>query len=214
MKPAESDKFRMEYDKAELLDSGLKPHPMAMFKMWFDEAVKSEFLPDAMTLATVSPEGTPHARILLLKGFDDEGFTFFSNKKSQKGMDLKVRPHATIMFWWAKAQRQVRIEGPVADVSDKEADEYFASRPRGSQLSAWASEQSEPIASREILEKRVLELEHRFEGGPIPRPPYWGGYRLLANTVEFWQGRPGRLHDRFRYHQLPDDEWAVERLCP
>lgn len=214
MKRAESDKLRVEYDKYELLEAHLEADPISMFRQWFKQAIEHEHLPDAMTVATVSPEGTPHARILLLKELDEEGFTFFTNKKSQKGLDLKVRPHATLMFWWPKGQRQVRIEGPVVDVSDSEADAYFESRPRGSQLSAWASEQSEPVASREILEKRMLELEHRFEGGPIPRPPYWGGYRLIPNTVEFWQGRPSRLHDRFRYHQLPDNEWSTERLCP
>jgi pyridoxamine 5'-phosphate oxidase len=169
--------------------------------------------PNAMTLATATPEGLPSARIVLLKGFDERGFTFFSNYDSRKGRELAENPTAALVFFWVQLERQVRIEGQVERVTDQESDAYHASRPRGSQLGAWTSWQSEVIAGREVLEERLHEFTERFGEGPVPRPPHWGGYRLVPEVIEFWQSRPNRLHDRLRYRKTAGG-WIIERLSP
>jgi pyridoxamine 5'-phosphate oxidase len=166
-----------------------------------------------VVLATASAQGTPSARMVLLRGADARGFAFFTNFNSRKGRELTVNPHAALCFHWATLDEQIRIEGPVERLPDSESDAYFASRPRGSQLGAWASDQSQPLPSRETLEERYREVERRFDDGPVPRPPFWGGFRLVPNRMEFWYGRPDRLHDRVVY--VRDGElWRIERLYP
>ncbi|MCC7436930.1 MAG: pyridoxamine 5'-phosphate oxidase [Armatimonadetes bacterium] len=211
--PSLSD-IRQEYTAAGLTETELDPNPFAQFAQWFRQAVESEVPePTGMTLATVNDAGQPSVRVVLLKGFDEQGFVFFTNYEGKKAGDLAANPHAGINFWWSQLQRQVRIEGTVEKVADAESDEYFASRPLGSRIGAWASEQSRVISGREELEARVHEIEARFADGKIPRPPFWGGYRLRPTMIEFWQGRPSRLHDRLRYRLL-EGEWAIERLSP
>ncbi|MEL6614824.1 MAG: pyridoxamine 5'-phosphate oxidase, partial [Bacteroidota bacterium] len=167
----------------------------------------------AMTLATVSASGEPSARIVLLKGADARGFAFYTNLESRKSQEVQATGRASLVFWWDPLQRQVRIEGPVEPVPAPEADAYYASRPRGSRLGAWASPQSEVINSRDVLDDRLAGAEARFEGQDVPRPDFWGGWRVLPERVEFWQGRPSRLHDRFRYAR-DGDGWRVDRLAP
>ena len=182
--------------------------------MWFAEAQELEQpLPEGMILATVGADGRPSQRTVLLKQFDQRGFSFFTNYHSRKARELETNSQAALLFWWRNLQRQVRIEGPVTLVDPVESDEYFATRPRGSQLSAWASAQSEVIASREVLTRRMEELEKEYEGQPVPRPPHWGGYCLTPDRIEFWQGQLDRLHDRFLYRRETGG-WKVERLAP
>ena len=171
--------------------------------------------PNAMTLATATPEGSPSARIVLLKAFDERGFVFFTDYRSRKGAELEANPRAALVFYWAELERQVRIEGEVSIVAPAESDAYYASRPRPSRVGAWASPQSRVIPDRGWLEREYNAVQQRFAGDPdsIPRPPHWGGYRLLPSTFEFWQGRQSRLHDRIRY-RLEDASWRVERLAP
>jgi pyridoxamine 5'-phosphate oxidase len=189
--------------------------PFQQFELWFNQALAANLLePNAMTLATVTSEGKPDARIVLLKGFDDRGFVFYTNYRSQKGRELAANPHAALVFLWGDLERQVRVVGRVEKATDLEADTYFQSRPLGSQLGAWASTQSEVIASRGVLEARMTALETEYAGREIPRPEYWGGFRVLPTEIEFWQGRPSRLHDRLRYQLQDSGDWVIDRLAP
>lgn len=189
--------------------------PLEQFQRWLDAALAAEMHePSAMTLATSNREGHPSARVVLLRGFDARGFTFFTHYESRKGDELADNPRAALVFYWAELERQVRIEGRIEQVTPPESDAYFQTRPRGSQLSAWAAHQSDVVPHRAALERRVAELETQYRDQPVPRPPYWGGYRLAPTVIEFWQGRLNRLHDRLRYRRLDDGSWRRERLAP
>lgn len=208
--------MRRNYAREGLTEAQSPEEPFALFHRWFNEAVETEQAPveaNAMTLATVDADGRPHCRVLLLKGLDVQGFTFFSNYESAKGQQLNARPFAAMTFFWPTLERQVRIEGRVAKVSHKESDAYFQVRPLGSRLGAWASPQSRVIADREALEGLLKATEARFMDAQPDCPDYWGGYRLVPDRIEFWQGRPSRLHDRLNY-RLVEDEWQRERLAP
>ncbi|MEP7180610.1 MAG: pyridoxamine 5'-phosphate oxidase [Betaproteobacteria bacterium] len=211
--------LRIDYMRETLDETDVAPDPFRQFEHWFDEAVKAQVPePNAMTLATVGNDGGPSARVVLLKSFDGRGFVFFTNYLSRKGGELAAHAGAALLFFWAELERQVRIEGTVCKVPEGESNEYFASRPRASRLGAWASPQSEPVASRAVLEARFAEAERRFRdaGDHVPRPPHWGGYLLVPQTLEFWQGRRSRMHDRVRYHRDPAHPaaWAIDRLAP
>ena len=189
--------------------------PVPVFEQWFAEAQRLPTPnPNAMTLATIDADGAPSARIVLLRGFSREGARFFTNRNSRKGRALAANARAALLFHWDLLDRQVRIEGRVSLASDAESDEYFAQRPVDSRVNAWASDQSEPVASRAELERRAAELTARFAGGDVPRPPHWGGYRVSLDRVEFWQGDKYRLHDRIMYTRRADGSYAVTRLCP
>jgi pyridoxamine 5'-phosphate oxidase len=208
--------LRTDYMREALDEAEVASAPFAQFERWFDEAVSAAVPePNAMTLATVDGAGRPTARVVLLKGFDERGFVFFTNYASRKGAELAAHPDAALNFFWPELERQVRIEGTVAKVSDADSADYFASRPRLSQIGAWASPQSEPIADRRSLESRFAAAEQRFRD-EVPRPAHWGGYRLRPVMLEFWQGRPSRLHDRIRYRRSPADpgRWDIDRLAP
>jgi pyridoxamine 5'-phosphate oxidase len=209
------DEVRKDYRLFNLREEDLDPDPIRQFHVWFDQAVLSE-VPEvnAMALATATPEGRPSVRIVLLRGIDDRGFTFFTNYESRKACELESNPYASVVFFWQGMERQVRIEGQVERVSAEESDRYFHGRPASSRIGAWASPQSQVISSREVLEAQVRELEIQFPDGSIPRPPNWGGYRLVPDSIEFWQGRPSRLHDRLRYTRQAQGGWLVERLAP
>ena len=206
--------LRRTYVLGSLNESEVAADPMAQFKRWFDEAVTAKLPePNAMTLATVGADGQPSARIVLLKGIDEKGFTFFTNYESRKGLDLAANPRAALLFHWVQLERQVRVEGRVEKVDDGESDAYYASRPLGSRLGAWASEQSREVAGRDVLEQRESEYRAKFGENP-PRPAHWGGYRLVPTALEFWQGRPSRLHDRIAYRLDATDGWKIVRLSP
>ncbi len=208
--------LRREYARAELTRDHVVDDPLEQFQAWFDEAQEAEVTePNAMTLATAAPDGTPSARIVLLKGVDERGFRFFTNYDSRKGTELDQNPHASLVFWWPPLERQVRIEGTVERLPDDESTEYFRSRPRGSQFGAWASPQSRVVESREVLEDNLAEVKASYEDETVPRPAHWGGYVVRPTQIEFWQGRPNRLHDRLRYRR-PEGEadWTLERLAP
>jgi pyridoxamine 5'-phosphate oxidase len=206
--------LRKNYTQAGLLETDLACDPFQQFKLWFEQAVAANLLePNAMTLATVTAEGKPSARIVLLKGFDECGFVFYTNYNSQKGRELQQCPYAALVFQWGDLERQVRIEGKVELVPIEEATAYFHSRPASSQLGAWASAQSTVIDDRSILETRLQQLEAEYVDREIPKPPHWGGFRVVPTEIEFWQGRPSRLHDRLRY-QLVDGVWKIDRLAP
>ena len=207
--------LRQNYTQAGLLESEAATDPFEQFQRWLGEAIAAGLNePNAMTLATVTPDGKPDARIVLLKAFDPRGFSFFTNYDSAKGKQLNITPWAALVFLWGELERQVRIEGQVEPVSAQESDEYFQVRPWASQLGAWASNQSQAIASREVLEERFLRLKDEYLEGKVPRPPNWGGFRVIPRTIEFWQGRPSRLHDRLRYRVQEDGQWLRERLAP
>lgn len=205
-----------QFGLKELREKELDKDPFRQFEKWYEEAAAGSGLryPDAFALATVSEDLKPSLRMLLLKGLDERGFVFYTNSESRKGDELSGNPNAAMCFWWERVERQVRIEGTVEMLPGSDADAYFASRPRGSQIGAWASEQSRVIPDRGYLEERYRALEAEYEGSDIPRPPYWNGYRLIPSSIEFWQGRPDRLHDRIRYTKLPSGEWLIERLAP
>jgi len=191
-----------------------KADPIAQFGIWFHEAVEAEpNNPNAMTLATVSADGRPSARMVLLKDHDAQGFVFYTNFNSQKGQELLANPNASLCFHWKSLGKQVRIEGPAGRVPDSEADAYYASRPRGSRIGAWASEQSQPVASRDVLEARVADLTAKFGADSIPRPPHWSGFRVVPDRIEFWTDRPDRLHDRQVFVRTADG-WSEQRLQP
>jgi pyridoxamine 5'-phosphate oxidase len=206
--------LRLSYTKAGLLESDAHADPIEQFRLWFGQALNAGIEePNAVALATTGRDGTPDARMVLLKGFDSSGFVFYTNFRSRKAVELEQNPRATLLFYWPDLERQVRISGTAARISDEESDVYFASRPRGHQIGAWASNQSEEIRSREDLERHAEEIAARFDDSDVPRPPHWGGYRVVADAVEFWQGRPNRLHDRLEYHRTTDG-WIVRRLSP
>jgi pyridoxamine 5'-phosphate oxidase len=205
--------LRREYTSAGLREQDCDPSPVRQFAKWFQDALAANLPdPNAMTLATCPPGGRPSARIVLLKGVDERGFSFFTNYLSRKGQELEANPLASLVFFWPDIERQVRVEGKVEKVTPNESDEYHQTRPRGNQLGAWCSEQSEVVAGREVLETRLRELERKYPA-EVPRPPHWGGYRLAPDMIEFWQGRPNRLHDRIRY-RLAHGSWIMERLSP
>ncbi len=211
--------LRTDYMRETLDERDVAPDPLRQFEHWFDEAVKAQVPePNAMALATADADGRPSARVVLLKGYDERGFVFFTNYASRKGRDLAARPRAAMLFFWPELERQVRIEGAVARIDEVESTAYFASRPRPARLGAWASPQSEPIAGRGVLETRfaAVEAQYRGVGDAIPRPPHWGGYRLAPDELEFWQGRPSRLHDRIRYQRSATHPalWTIDRLAP
>ncbi|PKD42807.1 pyridoxamine 5'-phosphate oxidase [Rhodohalobacter barkolensis] len=206
--------LRKQYKKGGLVDLDLPDNPIELFRKWFEEAVESEVVePNAMALATVTGAETPNVRMVLLKGLDEYSISFFTNYESQKAKELNAYPVAACTIWWAELERQVRFSGKVEKLTAAESEDYFRSRPKESQIGAWASDQSKPIADRTELEARFKEIEEKFEGGEIPRPDYWGGYKIILETIEFWQGRPRRLHDRILYQQS-SGKWNRQRLAP
>jgi pyridoxamine 5'-phosphate oxidase len=198
----------------DLQEGDVHPDPILQFGRWYEEALNANLVePTAMTLATANREGIPSARMVLLKGYDDRGFVFFTNYESAKARDLGDNPNAALVFWWGALERQIRIVGPVTRVSKEESDAYFESRPIGSRLGAIASRQSTVLTNREDLERQVQELARQYPDGTIPRPEHWGGFRITPSVIEFWQGRPDRLHDRLRYTKSATN-WKIDRLSP
>jgi pyridoxamine 5'-phosphate oxidase len=207
--------LRLEYAAQVLLEKEVAAHPVTQFKSWWQQVINSKITePNAMTLATASSDGVPSARIVLLKDFDTNGFVFFTNYNSYKGLQLEENPKACLVFFWKELERQVRIVGLVSKLAEEESDAYFQSRPEGSRLGAWTSPQSQVIESREWLDLQYQETVKEKGGKEIQRPPHWGGYIVKPVVMEFWQGRPSRLHDRLQYSLLENGEWKIERLAP
>ncbi len=230
--------LRREYTLTSLRRADLDPDPIKQFEKWFAQVAgarisgrlrrlciniyKSVFMGqasapvdiNAMTLATADREGRPSARIVLLKGVDSRGFVFFTNYDSRKGFELAENPRAALVFYWPDQERQVCVAGDVARITEAESEAYFRSRPRGSRIAAWASRQSEVLSDRAALEAKWKEIENKYPGEEVPKPPFWGGYVLTPTRIEFWQGRPSRMHDRFRYTKQADNTWKIERLSP
>ena len=205
---------RTQYESAGLRRADLDADPVRQWRRWYDEAEEAGVTePNAMTLSTIGADGGPDSRIVLARGFDDRGVTFYSNRDSAKGGQLAGRAQVSLVFAWLDLHRQVRIRGTASELPDEESDAYFASRPRGSQEGAWASPQSTPIASRDELERLAAQAASRFSGADVPRPPWWGGWIVSPQSFEFWQGRPNRLHDRLRYERR-DGDWTIVRLAP
>jgi len=206
--------LRKDYTLAGLRRAELDTDPIRQFQKWFQQALDAGLLePSAMTLATADQKGRPSARIVLLKGVDERGFLFFTNYESRKGRELAANPNAALVFHWAALERQVRVRGTVGRISREASEKYFVARPRGHQLSAWVSTQSEVISNRAVLEKRLEDFEQKYPDA-VPLPPFWGGYALLPVEIEFWQGRLNRLHDRFCYTKQAEGAWLSERLAP
>lgn len=207
--------LRKEYTQQSLDRADVLPDPVEQFERWFAAAQEAQIHePNAMNLATVSADGRPAARIVLLKGIEEGCFLFYTNYESRKGQDLQHTPYVALTFFWPELERQVRIEGQATKVSEERSTTYFHSRPRASQLGAWVSPQSQTIVNRSVLDQRQKELSERFDDEKIPRPHYWGGYAVRPHSIEFWQGRPSRLHDRLLYQRQNDDTWAIDRLAP
>jgi pyridoxamine 5'-phosphate oxidase len=206
--------IRKDYQLKSLAESEVAKNPFDQFSIWWEEAVQSAIVEvNAMALSTVSPEGRPSSRIVLLKGYNEEGFVFFTNYTSDKGKQIEQNQYVSLLFFWKELERQVRIEGTASKVAAEESDAYFESRPVGSRLGAWASPQSQKIVDREILDKELEKVTTQFSEQQIPRPPHWGGYRVKPTRIEFWQGRSSRLHDRILYEQV-DKQWQIGRLAP
>ena len=207
--------IRREYTYEKLSEKEVDINPVRQFEKWWDEAIHSKIGEvNAMTLATASPDGLPSARVVLLKEFSEKGFVFFTNYESYKGQQLAENPKACLVFFWKELERQVRITGIVVKVSSKESEEYYKSRPEASRISAWASPQSRVIEDRKWIDEKFHKLVNQLEGTDIQRPPYWGGYLVKPVVIEFWQGRPSRLHDRIQYTLQDDGKWVIERLAP
>lgn len=207
--------LRQDYRSAFLLEKDVENNPFKQFEKWFSEAVKAQVLePNAMTLATATKEGVPSARVVLLKEFDDEGFIFFTNYNSSKGKQIENNPKAALTFFWVDLERQVRIEGDITKISIQESEEYFHSRPKGSQIGAIVSPQSEVIPNREFLESNVVILTETYLDKEITKPEHWGGYKVIPHKIEFWQGRSNRLHDRILFSLITEGSWKIERLAP
>ncbi|MGH7996728.1 MAG: pyridoxamine 5'-phosphate oxidase [Opitutaceae bacterium] len=207
--------LRKDYTLAGVLEKDLARDPFRQFEKWFQEAEAAKITePNAMAVSTADRDGRPSSRVMLLKAVDGRGFVFYTNYESRKGRQLDGNPRASLLFPWLPLERQVIVEGPLAKVSREESEAYFHSRPRASQLGAWASPQSAIVAGRAAFEDAFKALEAKYAGREVPLPPHWGGYRLVPETVEFWQGRRSRLHDRLRYRRAPDGSWIIERLAP
>ncbi len=212
---ADLQRLRKEYTRAGLTEADADPDPIEQFRKWFDEALAADLHePNAMTLATATSDGRPSARVVLLKGYDERGFVFYTSYEGRKSRELEENPRCALVFYWSELERQIRIDGRAGRVSEEESDAYYGSRPRGSRLSAWVSAQSRPVEDRGALEKRLWELEAEYEGREIPRPPFWGGYRVEPEAIEFWQGRENRMHDRLLYRRLSGGGWRMQRLQP
>ena len=210
----DASNLRKEYISTGLDKADVDHDPVVQFHVWFQDTINAGLHePNAMILATATRDAKPSARTVLLKGYDERGFVFYTNYEGRKAGELETNPECALLFYWGELERQVRVEGTVSRISEQESDEYFASRPRGSRLGAWASEQSRPVEDRSVLEERVRALETEYEGREIPRPPFWGGYRVEPEEIEFWQGRESRQHDRLVYRR-EDGAWRIERLQP
>ena len=212
---ADLNRLRKEYTRAGLREADADPNAIEQFRKWFDEALAASLQePNAMTLATATLDGRPSARIVLLKGYDERGFVFYTNHEGRKARELEENPRCALVFYWGELERQVRVEGLASRVPEEESDAYYTSRPRGSRLGAWVSEQSRPVERRDLLEERLRKLEAEYEGREIPRPPFWGGYLVEPEEIEFWQGRENRLHDRLLYYRQSGEGWRIKRLQP